>query len=154
MTRHLIRAPANQGNPFPRTASRAQVIVRAQMSGAFAVAIALAFSFPAVAGASRVAKGSLGHEIERAASAQLPAGIPQSCLLVRVTTKDGGAWATVGFDGARNPSLCNRYGFNGVAIVHRVRHGWHLVAAGSAMIPCGKLRIPITVQRDLRLPCR
>jgi hypothetical protein len=124
------------------------------MRRAFAVAMALAFSFPAVAGASRVATGSLGHAIERAASAQLPAGIPQRCLLVRVTTKDGGAWATVSFEGARNPSLCNRYGFNGVAIVHRVRPGWRLVAAGSAMIPCAKLGIPLAVQRDLRLPCR
>jgi hypothetical protein len=78
--------------------------------------------------------------------------VPQRCLLVRVTTVGGHDWATVGFNVARS-SLCNRYGFNGVAIVRRVRGRWHFVTAGSAMIPCGKLGVPVAVQRDLRLPC-
>jgi hypothetical protein len=115
--------------------------------------MALAFIFPAVAGASRVAPPSLARAIVRAASGHLPAGIPPRCLLVRVTTKDGGAWATVGFGGVSNP-LCARYGFNGATIVHRIRLGWHYVTEGSVMIPCSKLGIPLAVQRDLRLPCR
>ena len=124
------------------------------MRRAIAIAIVLGLTVCAGAGAARVPTGALRSAIERAASPQTPAGIPQRCLLVRVTTKDGGAWAAVGFYGARDPSLCNRYGFNGVSIVRRLRNGWRYVTAGSAMIPCGRLGIPVAAQRDLGLPCR
>jgi hypothetical protein len=124
------------------------------MKRAVTIVVALGLALPVVAGASRIATGSLRSAIERATASQTPSNTPQRCLTVKVTTKDGGNWATVGFHGVRDPSVCSHYGFNGVSVAHRTRHRWHYVTAGSAMIPCGKLRIPIAVQRDLRLPCR
>ena len=123
------------------------------MRRAFAIVGLLALALPVAVGASRIATGGLRTAIERAASPQLPAGVPQRCLVARVTTKGGRDWATVGFNVARATS-CNRFGFDGVAVVRRARGGWHYVTAGSSMIPCGKLGIPSTVQRDLRIPCR
>ena len=111
-----------------------------RMRRAFAIVGLLALALPVAVGASRIATGGLRTAIERAASPQLPAGVPQRCLVARVTTKGGRDWATVGFNVARATS-CNRYGFDGVAVVRRVRGGWHYVTAGSSMIPCGKLGI-------------
>jgi hypothetical protein len=107
---------------------------------------------PAVAVASRVATGSTRNAIERAAAPQLPPGIPARCVLGRVTTKDGGNWATVGFNGPQYRS-CGRWGFNGVVVVRRTRRRWHYVTAGSALLPCGRLGIPVAVRQDLHLPC-
>ena len=114
--------------------------------------VALALLAPAVALASRIATGSTRTAIERAAGSQL-ARAPQRCLLVEVTTKDGGNWATVGFNGAQYMS-CARYGFNGVDFMHRARGHWHYVTSGSAQVPCGRFAIPVAVRQDLRLPCR
>ena len=94
----------------------------------------------------------LGSALDRAAAPQLPPGIPERCLLAQVTTKDGGNWATVGFNGLQYRS-CGRWGFNGVVILRRARGRWHYVTAGSAMLPCGRLGIPVAVRRDLHLPC-
>jgi hypothetical protein len=117
------------------------------------IIIALGLIVPAVAVASRLATGSTRTAIDRAAAPQLPGGIPQRCLAAEVTTKDGGNWATVGFNGSHCRSL-PRWAFNGVVIVHRARRTWHYVTAGSALIPCGRLGIPVAVRRDLHLPCR
>jgi hypothetical protein len=108
---------------------------------------------PAVAVASRVVTGSTRTAIDRAAAPQLPGRIPQRCLLAEVTTKDDGNWAAVWFK-ETNSRSCGRWAFNGVVIVHRARRTWHYVTAGSALIPCGRLGIPIAVRRDLHLPCR
>jgi hypothetical protein len=106
-------------------------------------------SSPAAAVASRAATGRTRMAILRAVDPGYPG--PQRCLLVRVTTKDGGNWATVGF----NPvNSCAQWGFNGVNIAHRVRGRWRNVTSGSAMIPCGRYGIPPAVRRDLGLPCR
>jgi hypothetical protein len=115
--------------------------------------VAVGLVVPAVAVASRVATGRTRTAIERAAAPMLSGGIPQRCLLVEVTTKDGGNWATVAFN-AVNYRSCGRWGFNGVDIEHRARRTWHYVTSGSALIPCGRLGIPIAVRRDLHLPCR
>ena len=115
--------------------------------------IALGLIVPTVAVASRLATGTARTAIERASAPQLPAGIPRRCLLAEVTTEDGGNWATVGFDGSHCPSAA-RWGFNGVVVVHRARGGWHYVTAGSSLLPCGRLGIPVAVQQDLHLPCR
>jgi hypothetical protein len=117
------------------------------------ITIVLGLVMPAVALASRVATGSTRTAIERAAAPQLSGGIPQRCLLAKVTTKDGGNWAEVGFNGYAGHS-CGRWAFNGVVIVHRARRTWHYVTAGSALIPCGRLGIPVAVRGDLHLPCR
>ena len=69
-----------------------------------------------------------------------------------MTTKDGGNWATVGFNGVHYRS-CGRWGFNGVVILRRARGRWDYVTAGSAMLPCGRLGIPVAVRQDLHLPC-
>ena len=103
------------------------------------------------AAASRIATGALRTAIVRAGDPSFSG--PQRCLVVRVTTKDGGNWATVGFNAASAGS-CARWGFNGVAIVHRARSRWRSVTAGSAEIPCGHFGIPVAVRADLRLPCR
>jgi len=124
-----------------------------RMRRAITIVAALGLALPAVAGASRIATGSLRSAIERATTSQTPPGIPQRCLIVKVTTKDGGNWATVGFHAARDPS-CANYGFDGVSIAHRTRRRWRYLTAGSSMIPCGRFGIPSAVRRDLRLPCR
>jgi hypothetical protein len=129
------------------------VVKTGGMKRAIGVAVALGLTVPAAVGASTIAGGSLQTAIEKAASSQTPSRVPQRCLVVRVTTTAGHDWATVGFSGARYPSLCNRYGFNGVAVVRRVHGSWHFVTAGSAMIPCAKFGIPAAVQHDLRIPC-
>jgi hypothetical protein len=83
----------------------------------------------------------------------VPSGIPEHCLFAQVTTKDGGNWAEVGFNGPQYRS-CERWGFNGVVILRRTRGRWHYVTAGSALLPCGRLGIPVAVRQDLHLPCR
>jgi hypothetical protein len=114
------------------------------------IIIVLGLLVPAVAVASRVATGSTRNAIDRAAAPQLPPGIPERCLFAQVTTKDGGNWAEVGFNGAH----CVRWAFNGVVILRRTRGRWEYVTAGSALLPCGQLGIPVAVSQDLHLPCR
>ena len=82
----------------------------------------------------------------------MPPGIPERCLVAQVTTKDGGNWAEVGFNGLVRS--CGRWGFNGVVILQRARGHWHYVTSGSAMLPCGRFGIPVAVRQDLHLPCR
>ena len=117
------------------------------------IIIAVGLIVPVVAVASRPATSSTRTAIDRAAAPQLPGGIPQRCLLSEVTTKDHGNWATVAFK-EPNSRSCGRWGFNGVVIVHRARRTWHYVTAGSALIPCGRLGVPMAVRQDLHLPCR
>lgn len=117
------------------------------------IIVALGLIVPAVAVASRVATGSTRKAIERVAAPQLPVGIPRRCLYAEVTTKDGGNWASVGFNSSHYRS-CERWGFNGVVILRRARRRWDYVTEGSAMIPCGRFGIPVAVRRDLHLPCR
>ncbi len=116
------------------------------------ITIVLGLVLPAVAVASRVATGSNRNAIDQAAAPQLPPGIPDRCLAARVTTRDGGNWAEVGFNGLQRS--CGRWGFNGVVILRRARGRWEYVTSGSALLPCGRLGIPVSVRQDLRLPCR
>jgi alpha-tubulin suppressor-like RCC1 family protein len=102
-------------------------------------------------GAGRLATGSLRIAILKAASPAIAPGVPKRCLIARITRVGRHDWASVGFFyGSRS---CSRLG-NGVVIVRRVRRHWHLVTSGSDLGSCGKLGIPVAVQRDLRLPCR
>jgi hypothetical protein len=117
------------------------------------IIVVLGLLVPAVAVASRVATGGTRNAIDRAAAPQLPSGIPERCLFAQVTTKDGGNWAEVGFNGNAGQS-CGRWAFNGVNIEHRARGTWRYVTSGSALIPCGRLGIPVAVRQDLHLPCR
>ena len=64
---------------------------------------------PAVAVASRVTSGSTLNAIDGAAAPQLPTGVPKRCLFAQVTDKDGGNWATVGFNGLHYRS-CGGWG--------------------------------------------
>lgn len=110
------------------------------------VIVAVGLVAPAVAVARRVATGSTRAAIERAAIGH---GEPQRCVLVYVTTKDGGNWATA----ALNPR-CPRVA-QGVGIVHRTHGSWRLVTGGSAF-GCRELRqlgMPVAVRHDLRLAC-
>ena len=116
------------------------------------IVIALGLVVPAMAVASRVATGSTRTAIERIVAPQ-GSSIPQRCVLVEVTTKDGDNWATWGFNGAHYSS-CGRWGFNGVDILQRAHGHWKAVTSGSAMIPCGRFGIPLAVRQDLHLPCR
>jgi hypothetical protein len=117
------------------------------------IIIAVGLIVPAVAVASQVATGGTRNAMDRAVARQVPPGIPQRCLLAQVTTKDGGNWAEVGFNGYAGHS-CGPWAFNGVDIEHRARRTWHYVTSGSALIPCGRLGIPAAVRQDLHLPCR
>jgi hypothetical protein len=115
------------------------------------IIIALGLAVPAIAVASRVATGSTRIGIERAVAPAYEG--PQRCLLVEVTTKHGGNWATMSFNLAKERS-CDGWQFNGVDIAHRTHGHWHNVTSGSARIPCGRLGIPVAVRQDLHLPCR
>jgi hypothetical protein len=116
------------------------------------IIIAIGLIVPTVAVASRVATGSTRNAIDRAAAPTVPPGIPERCLFAQVTTKDGGNWAEVGFNGLDRS--CGRWGFNGVDIERHTRGRWEYVTSGSALIPCGRFGIPVAVRQDLRLPCR
>lgn len=115
-----------------------------------ALTLAVLSVAPAAAVARRVVTGSTKTAIVRLVPTALPT--PQRCLVVYVTTKDGGNWATVGFNNAMLHS-CIRWASNGVAIAHRVDERWKFVGAGSADIPCGRFDIPVAVREDLTLPC-
>lgn len=116
------------------------------------ITVVLGLVLPAVAVASRVATGRTQTAIDRAAAPQVPSGIPERCLHAQVTTKDGGNWAEVGFNGLHYRS-CGRWAFNGVVVLRRARGRWEYVTAGSALLRCGRLGIPVAVRRDLHLPC-
>ena len=122
-----------------------------RMRGAVVVIAVLALTVPAVAGASRIATGRLRAAIEKAAAKEMATGIPQSCLVVRVTTIGAGNWAAVGLNYRK--AACNVG--NGIVLVHRMRGKWHFVGAGSSMprTACKRDGIPVAVQRDLRIPC-
>lgn len=117
---------------------------------AIALSLAVALVAPAVAVARQLVTGSTKTAIVQVVPTALPT--PQRCLIVFVTTKNGGNWATVGFNNAMLHS-CIRWASNGVAIAHRVDGRWKYVGAGSADIPCGRLGIPVAVRQDLSLPC-
>jgi len=116
------------------------------------ITVALGLVVPAVAIASRVATGRTRSLLDRAAAPQLPAGIPERCLIARVTTKDGGDWANVGFN-SLHYRACARWGFNGVVILRRARGRWEYLTEGSAQLPCRRFGIPAAVRQDLHLPC-
>ncbi len=115
-----------------------------------ALTFAVMLAVPGGAVARRIVTGSTKTAIVRTVQTALPT--PQRCLVVYVTTKDGGNWATVGFNNAMLHS-CIRWAANGVAIAHRINGRWRYVASGSAEIPCGRLGIPVAVRADLTLPC-
>jgi hypothetical protein len=112
------------------------------------IIIALGLVAPAVAVASGVATGSTRAAILRSAGLVYP----DRCLIARITTRDGGNWAGVSFNAAKQRS-CKDSAFNGVDVVRRVGGRWHYVTSGSADIPCSRLGIPDAVSRDLHLPC-
>lgn len=125
--------------------------LRSRVRRAAALTLMLGLVLVSSAIAARIAGGSLRAAIVRAGFPTFSG--PQHCLVVRVTTRDGGNWATVGFNAAQAVA-CGRWGFDGVAIVHRAHARWRSVGAGSAEIPCGRLGVPAAVRKDLRLPCR
>lgn len=121
------------------------------MRRAIVICVVFVLTVPAVAVASRIATGKLRVAIVKAAAKEMATGIPQSCLVVRVTTIGPGNWATVGLN--YRTAACNVV--NGIVVVHRVRGRWHFVDEGSSMpmTECKKDSIPVAVQRDLRIPC-
>jgi hypothetical protein len=119
---------------------------------AVTIAAILGVLLPASAAASRPATDGTRTAIERVVAPAFAFAVPQRCLLVLVTTKDGGNWGTVGFN-LHNLHSCARWAFNGVAIAHHVGGRWQYLGGGSADIPCGRLGIPVAVRLDLRLPC-
>src|SRR5947209_6651889 len=119
---------------------------------AVTLAAILGVLLSATAAASRVATDGTRSAIERVVAPAFAFAVPQRCLVVLVTTKDGGNWGTVGLN-LQNLRSCTRWAFNGVAIAHRVAGRWEYVGGGSADVPCGRLGIPVAVRVDLRLPC-
>jgi len=115
-----------------------------------ALTLAVVLVAPGAAVARQIMTGSTKTAIVRTVPTALPT--PQRCLVVYVTTKDGGNWATMGFNNAMQHS-CIHWAANGVAIAHRVNGRWQYVASGSADIPCGRLDVPVAVRLDLGLPC-
>jgi hypothetical protein len=105
---------------------------------------------PALATAERVATGTTRKAVIRALASK---DIPARCLIVQVTTKDGGNWAEVAFNAAHYHSCTNWILLvDGIGIAHRTHGRWHRVTGGSA-ISCRQFGIPRAVQRDLHLPC-
>lgn len=125
---------------------------RELVTRAVTLAMILGVLLSATASASRPATDGTRTAIERAVARAVAFAVPQRCLLALVTTKDGGAWGTLGFN-EQNLRSCVHWAFNGVSIAHRVSGRWRYVVSGSADIPCGRLGIPVAVRLDLRLPC-
>ena len=116
--------------------------------------VVLSFVLPGVAIAHRMATGSTRRAIERSAFGKSSPffDLPQSCVLVEVTTKDGRNWATVAIKGDGG-GACGPRASYGIDLVHHTRAGWRSVAGGSAGVNCAELRIPAVVRKDLELPC-
>jgi hypothetical protein len=122
------------------------------MKRIMSIGIVVGLVLPAVAVASRVATGSTRTALDRAAAPQVPSGMPERCLHAQVTTKEGGNWAEVGFNGLHHRS-CGRWAFNGVVVLRHARRRWEYVTSGSVQLQCGRLGIPVGVREDLHLPC-
>lgn len=108
--------------------------------------LSVGMATPTVAVARRVATASTRVAIEHAS---LGYRGPQRCVLVYVTTKDGGNWATAAIKNTCTGAV------GGLAIAHRTHGRWHLADGGSAF-GCRELRrlgMPAAVRRDLHLPC-
>lgn len=115
------------------------------------VVIALGLIVPAVAAASQSATGRTRRAIERVLFPGGPPAAPQRCLLIEVTTKDGGNWATFAADSSAR--ACAHWVANGEALLHRSRGRWREAAGGDYPFPCAKLRVPAAVRQDLHLSC-
>jgi len=125
---------------------------RGLLTRALTLAGLLGLTLSATAAASQLATDGTRTAIERVVAPAFAFAVPERCLLVRVTTDDGGNWGTAGLN-LQNLGSCARWAFNGVAIAHRVGGRWEYVGGGSADIPCGGLGVPVAVRLDLRLPC-
>jgi hypothetical protein len=153
----------------PRAAGVALVAVRAMLPTAddrrpaqdhlvrrfIITSVVLSLTLASVAMAHRMATGSTRRAIERAAFGKKSSPflkLPQSCVLVEVTTKDGRNWATVAIKGDGGGACGPRANY-GIDLAHRTRAGWRSVAGGSAGVNCTELRIPAVVRKDLELPC-
>jgi hypothetical protein len=86
-----------------------------------ALTVAVVLVAPGAAIARQIVTGTTKTAIVRTVPTALPT--PQRCLVVYVMTKDGGNWATMGFNNAMLQS-CIRWAANGVAIVHLVDGRW------------------------------
>jgi hypothetical protein len=94
------------------------------------VALVIAAAFPAAAFAHRAASHAEQVAIARAAGEKRT---PLRCLGIDVSTVNG-KYAGLTFN-ARGGSSCARFGFNGIAVLHKTGTGWHQIWAGSEGSP-------------------
>ena len=111
---------------------------------------ALGLAMPAAALARTAVSGAAKTPIVRAA---LGTPVPRQCAAVYLSTVNG-SWASATFHPQRGwSSRCQKYGSNGVVILHRTRGRWRVVTEGSAF-SCPIRHVPAAVTRDLGVSCR
>jgi hypothetical protein len=110
----------------------------------------LALAMPATALARTAVTGAAKTPI---VSAALGAKVPRQCAGVYRSTVDR-SWASATFDPQGGwSSRCQKYGSNGVAILHHTRGRWRVVTEGSDFT-CPIRHVPAAVARDLHVSCR
>jgi hypothetical protein len=78
--------------------------------------------------------------------------VPRQCAAVYRSTVNR-SWASAEFHPQRGwASRCEKFGSNGVAILHHTKGRWHMVTAGSDFT-CPIRHVPAAVAQDLRISC-
>jgi hypothetical protein len=109
----------------------------------------LALAVPAAALARTAVTGATKTPIVRAA---LGAQVPRQCAVVYLSTVNR-SWSSTTFHPQHGwAARCQKYGSNGVAILHRARSRWRVVTEGSDF-SCPIRHVPAAVTRDLGVSC-
>jgi hypothetical protein len=78
--------------------------------------------------------------------------VPRQCAAVYLSTVNR-SWASAQFDPQRGwAKRCQKFGSNGVAVLHHVHGAWTIVTEGSDFT-CPVRHVPADVRRDLRVAC-
>jgi hypothetical protein len=118
--------------------------------GTVSLLAVLALAMPAAALARTAVTGAAKTPIVKAA---LGAKVPRQCAAVYVSTVSR-SWASATFHPQGGwSSRCQKYGSNGVVVLHDTGGRWRVVTEGSDFT-CPIRHVPAAVARDLRVSCR
>jgi hypothetical protein len=110
-----------------------------------AAVLVVVAALPSAASAHRTANHAEQVAIARAAGERRT---PLRCLAIDISTI-AGRYAGLTFN-ARSGQSCARYGFNGIAVLHRTGTGWHQIWAGSEGSPPIAKKIYTDIYAGLR----
>jgi hypothetical protein len=113
------------------------------------VCAALALALPAAALARVGVGGTAKNPIVHVA---LGKQVPRQCAAVYRSTVNR-SWASVQFQPQHGwTSRCQKFGSDGVVILHQMNGRWRMVTAGSDFT-CPIRHVPAAVAQDLRISC-